>query len=492
MLTHFPTPYPDELWASVLGRYYLHSGHLTTNLAMKELLPNTSSSFSTYMASQLEQFQTQLPNNWLTNETIIEKHTLYPYFSRFLSAEQKEKSQINMLNKVSASPNFMVGVAVRQYVPQNHFWRYCPLCAQEDIEKYGETYWHRIHQIFDIRICPVHKIFLNSTNLLAALTKRSLNPPVFDIQKPVERPIAIQEIEIAQMVEKMLNLPLDKEYHSPQLLLDKPLVAQKFRTPTGLQTSNEEIFNALEKRLYDVTDLGYGRMPRCGSRTQIESLIHGKKTSTILMIHMAWLLGMDADDLVAPTDFLPTSKIWENEVAVLYNAGWDCSSIAEKYGMPESTTKDAMQRLGFHVKRVKRSARMTKEDYERKKVEYREAILNVVKNSSLTLQDIRDPNSSFRKIYYWLKKHDKKWLEEMASQLPQRPQRGGVKYDWAKKDNELFPATKAYVDKCLDERETIIYEQICIHLKIPPHWLKKLRKCHEYARNAKEGNIAKL
>ena len=34
--------------------------------------------------------------------------------------------------------------------------RYCPECAKEDREKYGETYWHRCAQIHDIGVCPRH------------------------------------------------------------------------------------------------------------------------------------------------------------------------------------------------------------------------------------------------------------------------------------------------------------------------------------------------
>ena len=36
------------------------------------------------------------------------------------------------------------------------FLRYCPCCRMEDHNKYGETYWHRIHQFHDIGICPIH------------------------------------------------------------------------------------------------------------------------------------------------------------------------------------------------------------------------------------------------------------------------------------------------------------------------------------------------
>jgi hypothetical protein len=43
--------------------------------------------------------------------------------------------------------------------------RYCPLCVREDKDTYGETYWHRSHQIDGIDVCVKHKVFLEHTNI---------------------------------------------------------------------------------------------------------------------------------------------------------------------------------------------------------------------------------------------------------------------------------------------------------------------------------------
>ncbi|MBR1752184.1 MAG: TniQ family protein [Ruminococcus sp.] len=40
--------------------------------------------------------------------------------------------------------------------------RYCPVCAADDREKYGETYWHRVHQIPEISVCAKHRCRLVS------------------------------------------------------------------------------------------------------------------------------------------------------------------------------------------------------------------------------------------------------------------------------------------------------------------------------------------
>ena len=37
MLQYFPTPYPDELWYSVLGRYHVRSGNPNSATTLREL-----------------------------------------------------------------------------------------------------------------------------------------------------------------------------------------------------------------------------------------------------------------------------------------------------------------------------------------------------------------------------------------------------------------------------------------------------------------------
>jgi hypothetical protein len=43
------------------------------------------------------------------------------------------------------------------------FFRFCPLCLEEDTQKYGEAYWHRIHQTPGVLVCPIHAIALQDS-----------------------------------------------------------------------------------------------------------------------------------------------------------------------------------------------------------------------------------------------------------------------------------------------------------------------------------------
>ncbi|MDE6055387.1 MAG: TniQ family protein [Lachnospiraceae bacterium] len=57
--------------------------------------------------------------------------------------------------------------AILPRTEDNQWLKYCPLCAGEDRERYGETYWHRRHQIRNMNVCTRHKCRLKSSKVPA-------------------------------------------------------------------------------------------------------------------------------------------------------------------------------------------------------------------------------------------------------------------------------------------------------------------------------------
>ena len=45
------------------------------------------------------------------------------------------------------------------------FFRFCPECIKKDLDKHGEIYWHRLHQIQGVVFCPVHKVALQNSQI---------------------------------------------------------------------------------------------------------------------------------------------------------------------------------------------------------------------------------------------------------------------------------------------------------------------------------------
>jgi hypothetical protein len=43
------------------------------------------------------------------------------------------------------------------------YFRFCSNCLEEDLQNYGEAYWHRLHQTPGVLVCPVHAVTLQDS-----------------------------------------------------------------------------------------------------------------------------------------------------------------------------------------------------------------------------------------------------------------------------------------------------------------------------------------
>lgn len=82
---------------------------------------------------------------------IILGNTLLPFYIFFKKTSFKKNVYKKMYNR-----NTKVEGDLRVGSKYNIKLKYCPLCVKEDKNKYGVSYWHRIHQIPIIDVCPLH------------------------------------------------------------------------------------------------------------------------------------------------------------------------------------------------------------------------------------------------------------------------------------------------------------------------------------------------
>ena len=83
-------------------------------------------------------------------DKLIINHTMYPQYARFIPLEQKNTA-LYRLGHDPCDVHHLFSVLPRCEGEQ--YLRYCPLCVKEDRERYGETYWHRKHQIRNMSAC---------------------------------------------------------------------------------------------------------------------------------------------------------------------------------------------------------------------------------------------------------------------------------------------------------------------------------------------------
>ena len=91
MIPFFPTPYPDELWYSVICRYHIRSGNPSVKYSIRELYGANHINVPVELCGALSSLLEAIPAKALTAKDIIMQHTLYPYYTRFFSNNRKKK-----------------------------------------------------------------------------------------------------------------------------------------------------------------------------------------------------------------------------------------------------------------------------------------------------------------------------------------------------------------------------------------------------------------
>lgn len=154
MLTYLPTPFPGEWWYSVLCRYHVRSGHSKYATTIRELYDGRPMVHGRLIpGGDCAAILSNLPPEVLSIDDVLANHTLLPYYTRFF-AEDKKQQVWEALRAGRGS-----GItSVRTQMPDGtEGLKYCPICYLLDAEKYGEPFWHRVHQIPLLPICPMHR-----------------------------------------------------------------------------------------------------------------------------------------------------------------------------------------------------------------------------------------------------------------------------------------------------------------------------------------------
>jgi len=158
MIGCFPDPYPDELLYSVCARFHDRVQYPNKKNTMRELFGDEAAIAIVGLPSNLKTLVSMLPpGSPYTVERLISNHTLYPFYAPFLERKQARQLWADMEGARGPSIYMRSGVMASTVQPME-WLRFCPACAQQDKEQLGEYYWHRIHQLPGIQVCPEHNV----------------------------------------------------------------------------------------------------------------------------------------------------------------------------------------------------------------------------------------------------------------------------------------------------------------------------------------------
>lgn len=156
MLAYFPTVYPGELLYSVLARYRRHVGAPVMMYSLDALFGNRKVIASFDLPGHLQLLVDSIPaERGLTIDFIIDKLTLYPYFTAFEPPALQAQVRKEMHSGAIDGLHMRLGLAAFR-VGRVRRLRFCIDCNREMREQYGELYWRRDHQLPSVLVCPRH------------------------------------------------------------------------------------------------------------------------------------------------------------------------------------------------------------------------------------------------------------------------------------------------------------------------------------------------
>lgn len=264
MLNWFPTPYPDELWYSVLCRFYVSSGIKESSNVKKFLFGNRGNikMATLFPNASVHLVVSRLPQKTFDPKTIILENTPFPYYVRMYSTKEKKSLLEDLANGRGQRPTHLW----RAIPKDGYSLRYCPLCVKDDNRKYGEPYYHVEHQIPLSSVCVRHRCRLKQIeihNPNVALNQGFFPLSLQDVDDTVDEDPQPYEYETSQLVWEYLRLPFSVSPTTGYNNLYQTILNRGYLEvcrQTGAVVEKEKLYNALREYYgSNLTEMVYGK-----------------------------------------------------------------------------------------------------------------------------------------------------------------------------------------------------------------------------------------
>ncbi len=348
MIAFFPQRYPDELIYSQIARYHQRSGNARFVFTAEDVYKNGK---LTHPSVEFVNGYTDDAFVWLTKEKIWEEvaecHTMYPAYVRFLPLERRKKAVDGVINCNGNWKNVMCLPVMNE----KRYLRYCPVCVKEDREAFGETYWHREHQLPRVRICTNHTCFLLKSDV--PIFSKS-TPGLFNAESKVheyEHTDSPQcgnekEIEFTRYLTEIFRKPinLENDYSVGRFLHEK--LQGKYKNKSGILRN--------VTRLYEDYVSFYEGMPIM-MPSYMQKIFNGRMFDAYYILQLAFFEGISVYDIthIPVAYFEKEREALFNRLATEYNM--DCSIVAK-------IADEILEH--FEVKTIRKSG-PRKRDYEK-------------------------------------------------------------------------------------------------------------------------------
>ncbi len=466
-LHFFPTAFPDETLHSLISRYARLCGVRSSRAAFAGLKSAAAFSQNVAFPSHLRDFVEALPSGTeLSVAEILRHHTLLPYYAPFLSMRQVEHARALMtadgkglMLKLGVNAS-RIGFASRV--------RSCAECIAQDQVQRGVAYWHRVHMLPGVLVCPHHGTSLRILDhRWLSRNSRQLNLPsdehvqahtiLLDIPsvcKPPLHGIALRSLQVIESEVSALSADAVR-YTLMQRATQLNLASGNHRLYLQLLAQHMANFFAALPRDWEFSVLGEVR--RDIPATWVTKLLRKPITShhPLKCILLAGALDVDMASLLHDQRRLEPevasgpkahTRLPERDPPMMSSEGLNCSSVAIwKYVLEGADAKKIAAVLGVSLAYVYRRIRNARGGQDA----WRKARFQIELSARRRFfeADYRLHKAHACRGYAWLYRHDKQWLSKStANPSPHRAPRINSSEMFAALDERLAGEVRQCAD----------------------------------------------
>lgn len=336
MIGFMPDFYPDELVYSLLARYYQRSGYLAYIHAARDLYAVPSIRPDMYFVNPMCEEAWKRITMGTSPDAVILEHTMVPAYARFLPVDARQQA-LQQMSRMEGRPYMMLKVTHRRQ-DRTRYLRYCPVCAEQDREINGETYWHRSAQIQGIDVCPEHGCYLCDSALVVSANTPPMLVTAEEIIPQASEMVKCEnglQTRLAEYVMGLFNSDLD--ITNPVKVgefLHSRLHGTKYVSPRGEQRN----ITLLQKEFADY----YASLPgnTFTETWQLQKVFNGYRFNLVEICMIALFLEIPVEELAHMT--LPAAtqpELFDARVQELRDRGMKYPAIAAELGASYNVVK---------------------------------------------------------------------------------------------------------------------------------------------------------
>ena len=336
MISYLPELYPDELVYSWFCRLYIHGGYLTHKATLTDLFEKRSCNPSKEFIGYLNADAKSVISKAISINTLVAEHTMFPQYARFIPSDKKIAA-LRLLGEGSTDPHHVFTILIRN--PNSEWMRYCPLCASEDREKYGETYWHRSHQIRNVNICPKHKCHLINSSVSIRNEAAFSFYPAQTTVKDDDIIYSQNELEhrFTNYCAELIASPITFQNNTPvRSVIYKAMKDTPYMKSTGKSRYTTRFYQ-------DITDFYSSiNLQNPIGFSQIQRALLGKLTEFTTITQIAFFLGISVDELINP-------KLSDAEIKEEYDSHYMRDASPVDWKQLDNETAPILEKLAYDI-----------------------------------------------------------------------------------------------------------------------------------------------